>query len=187
MRVSSSVGVEKSETFGFGGGGVSVSDFEGVWLEVGPGVEVAEVLPVGFFFFCGFRATERGLNIIGLPIVLGSCAGFSSAVFSVVGRSIVVSPFSTSRGSFSSVASEVKLGAGSRLKPTSELVFRLTPLPSPIPFEAPLAPVFFGAGSIALNPPKLPAVFAFLAGRSSSCSAISAFGAELSGRFTRIF
>ena len=155
-------------------------------MDVVPRVDVAEVLPVVFFFFCGFRATERGLNIIGLPTIFGSSTRFVSPAFSAA-DSVLVSPFSSSCPSRSSVAPEAKFETGSRLKPTSELVFKLTPLPSPGPFEAPLAPVFFGAGSMALNPPKPPAVFAFLAGRSSSCSATSAFGPELSGRLTRIF
>ena len=157
------------------------------------------VLSLGMvFFFWGFRATDKGLNIVVFPFGLGSSAGFwRDSASSLRGTLWIVSwsapaacvslPCTVSSSSSPAVSA---LGTDSLLKPGAAPVLRLTPLPSPALFtpvtKGPpfVAAARFGAGRRALKPlsPPEPTLARFK-GRSGSSGSSALEG---SGRLTRI-
>ena len=169
---------------------------------VGFCVAVASVtlLLRGGFFFCGFLATERGLNIIALPCFLGSSFDVVAGG-SVIPNVVVSYPFSVRFDSGLFVIPPLPasplpskgasaLSIGSRLKPGVAPVFKFTPLPKPPFLRA--GPPFaaddrFGAGRKELKPPRPPApILALLAGGSGNSDASLWGGLVGSGRLIRI-
>lgn len=160
------------------------------------------------FFFCGFLATDSGLNIMAFPCFLDCPASFSNGC-AFEGSDVSFVPVSTDASFLGASfrwneASSSALWAsssifpplsnmGSLLNPGAAPVFRLTPLPSPpLPATEPFTPPFvaaarFGAGRNELKPPKAPPpTLAFFAGGPSSFSSPTASFLPSSGRLTRI-
>lgn len=178
---------EKSDVFFGGGAGAGADSGSGPAAEVVACIEagdfdvdVAEagvaVLFVVFFFV--FRATDRGLNISGLPTSLTSSAGFIvSGIEGSAGR-LGGGKFNPP-GAAPSAPLDALEASSSRLKPLSALVLRLMPgrvwlLPAGL-LSVVALPVFFGGGRNELKPEKRPPppVRARFAGGSSPFGAPS--------------
>lgn len=181
--------MEKREVF-LGGGGCAGSVGTDVFAVVGA---VSAEIGAGFagaegtaFFFFGFRDTDSGLNIMGLPTSFTSSAGFCSA--GTDGPSCFLDGAPAPSPSSPPNKSPTPLSS-SRLKAAAELVFRLIPgrglaLPPAVAAALGLF-AFFGAGRNELKPEKRPPlpspVRARFAGGSSLVEEEVAWG-----RLTRI-
>lgn len=176
--------IEKREDFFGGGAGAGASLPATGFEDVAGAAAVVCLSVVDFgvvFFLLLFLLTERGLNIIGLPTILTSSAGFCPS--GIVGSACFFGGGKLSPDEAPACdPSEVWVSSPSREKAGAAPVFKLTPalaLPWPRPPDG-LAFGFLGGGKNELKPEKRPPapapVRARFAGGSSPCCVLVAVG-----------